>query len=878
MPNNKKTSDKKELLLKKEDGTTIWTRNQELVEELKGEDYKISEELKGQFDTLIKKCHQILYNNGAIVGKSAMNDIMKILTLKLLQPLFEDGQILKEKYDEYLSQNPEDMKKIKDSYIQCTDFRKLKASNFSNEWKSLINNLLTRILGTIYDDKDISFNANDETIKKVISKINSCSVFEKLTKEKNGIKYYDSISGNIYEYFMNKYFSGGGKSLGQFFTPRYMIDMMIYGLNIQDHIDNKGKLSIYDPCAGSGGFLTRLYNCIPGIKPKRIYGGEVEKDTMKFCISNLLLTTSTFCENLVNENSIIYENGKKHNIILTNPPFGTSMKYKRHIVKEDGKSVKKDGLMEEYDRKYPDGIKFTKVYPIQTNDGACLFTQKCVYKLKENGLLSIVLPDGQLFFGKNFKKFRKWLSEQMNIKFIVQAPSGVFDHAGIKTCVLMATKDGPTQKIQFLKTNKECSELKKIVEIDSKDLELGEYSLDPKDYLEDEYLSRMLNDSYVEWKALGDLCSFKSGVRNSIKEQFIKSGKYGYIRIKNLNYTSSDMVYLNNTLYNKYITSSVKENDILISSVTNDISSMIVPKAWNDYIFNGALIRIRKKSEKIYGKYLFHIINSEIFNRTNIQKSHGSIQQNIVIIELIKYKIPLPSLEIQQKIVNNLDQLENQAKTLKELLEHTKKEKEIYQNFGLVKESRDLLRGCERKTLEELCEIKNGKRIVKDRVKSGKYSVYGGGGVTFTTNIFNREGKTCKVSREGMSEDNCVLILNEKYYLNSQALTIESGTKLLLNGYLWNFLLHNKSKIYSCGRGTAQKAIDMEKFNTIKIPLPSLEIQEKCIEVYQRKEARLNKYDDELQSIKDKLKELQELGKHVIEFYIGTDNQQVNED
>ena len=88
---------KKELKLQKPDGTIIWTRAEEEKKRLKNEDDVLAGDLKSQFGALIKQCHQILYNNGAIVGKKAMDDIMKILTLKLLQPLFEDGQILKTK-------------------------------------------------------------------------------------------------------------------------------------------------------------------------------------------------------------------------------------------------------------------------------------------------------------------------------------------------------------------------------------------------------------------------------------------------------------------------------------------------------------------------------------------------------------------------------------------------------------------------------------------------------------------------------------------------------------------------------------------------------------------------------------------------------------
>ena len=134
------------------------------------------------------------------------------------------------------------------------------------------------------------------------------------------------------------------------------------------------------------------------------------------------------------------------------------------------------------------------------------------------------------------------------------------------------------------------------------------------------------------------------------------------------------------------------------------------------------------------------------------------------------------------------------------------------------------------KKLGEVCELQNGKRIVKDQVETGEYPVYGGGGLTsFYTNQYTREGKTCKISREGMSLHNCVLMLNEKYYLNSQALTIISKSDILLNEYLWYYLNNNKELVFECGRGTAQKAIDVDAFKNIKIPIPSLEKQKEIV-------------------------------------------------
>ena len=848
--------------LKKVDGSIIWTRKEEELKQLQNEDNSLSADLTSQFEALVKQCHQILYNNGAIVGKKAMDDIMKILTLKLLQPLFLDGNILKTKYDELYEASDELIqKKLKKSYSQCIDLNKLCSdSSPFNEWKNIVQIILSKIIGNIYDDNDVKFNGDEKTITQIIDKINRCDVFNKLTREKKGIKYYDSISGGIYESFINKYLNGGGKDLGQFFTPRHMIDLMVYGLKLTDYIDINDNTSIYDPCSGSGGFLTRIYNCFPTINPKNIYGGEVEKDTMKFCISNLLLTTSTFCENLVNKNSIVYDNGKKHNIILTNPPFGTSMQYTTHKVKEGTKMIEKNGLEQEYDKTNPDRKgKFKKIYPIKTNDGACLFTQKCVYKLKKNGVLSIVLPDGQLFFGKNFMKFRKWLCEQLNIKYIVQAPSGTFEHAGIKTCVIMGIKNGATEKIQFLKTDKQCNYLEKIVDVDADDLNNCGYSFDPKDYIEDEYLSGMMTGSTVEWIELEKVCEIQNGKR-IVKSQ-VKTGQYPVLGGGGITSFYTD----------EY---SRKGKTCKISREGMSLHNCVMLLNEKYYLNSQAFTIESINENKIMNEYMWYYL---YYNKECIFKcGRGSGQKAIDIDKFKNLKLPLPTLDIQQQIVTELEQLEEHTKTLKQLLEHTKKSKGMYEKYGLIKELRKLLTECEWKELGELITKTNsGEVIPKSYWNKGNETTYTCAMTCFKSNYNNfpsikrTQEKDLLLTRNG---NGCVHLpkLNSIYSNVVQRIILKP---LLNHIYAYYFLNNIIKSIRSRVGGEVIPSFNMDVWNKTKIPLPSLEIQQSCIAIYQQKESKLKEYDQEIERIENNIKHNQELGKQIIEYYITADPQ-----
>jgi type I restriction enzyme S subunit len=228
----------------------------------------------------------------------------------------------------------------------------------------------------------------------------------------------------------------------------------------------------------------------------------------------------------------------------------------------------------------------------------------------------------------------------------------------------------------------------------------------------------------------------------------------------------------------------------------------------------------------------------------------GVAIKNISKTNIQNIKIPIPPIQKQQEIVKYLDFIYEKAnKTSQEKIVELKTLNEYCLNTQKIFGDNVV------KTLGEICDILNGKRIVKNQVETGDYPVLGGGGITaFYTNKFTREDKTCKISREGMSPHNCVMLLNEKYYLNSQAFTINSKNEILIDEYLWYYLDQNKEQVYKCGRGTAQKAIDIEEFKAIQIPIPSLERQKEIVEYCDFNDNLIKQLEKEIENNKKQAK------------------------
>ena len=131
-------------------------------------------------------------------------------------------------------------------------------------------------------------------------------------------------------------------------------------------------------------------------------------------------------------------------------------------------------------------------------------------------------------------------------------------------------------------------------------------------------------------------------------------------------------------------------------------------------------------------------------------------------------------------------------------------------------------------TIEELCEIEYGTRVVKKRDAGSKYPTYGGGGATFFMDMYNRENRMI-IARFGMSEE-CTRFVKGKFFLNDSGLTISPKDKDSVAEKFLNYqILSMNDEIYSLGRGTAQKNLNVDEFKRLKFSYPSTLDEQKRI-------------------------------------------------
>ena len=184
---------------------------------------------RDEFSKLLFKCHNIIRNNDKLSPEAAFDEISKILFIKI----------------RYERENDEGQIFSKERFVANRKaYEKLNKEMGVSDAIPFYQNLFEKTKQQFANDHLFDDNA------KIEIRENS---FEQIVKE---LEIYnlsttsDDVKGIAFEKFLGKTFRG---ELGQFFTPRTIVDFMVSILDPQE-----GEL-VCDPCCGSGGFLIKTF-------------------------------------------------------------------------------------------------------------------------------------------------------------------------------------------------------------------------------------------------------------------------------------------------------------------------------------------------------------------------------------------------------------------------------------------------------------------------------------------------------------------------------------------------------------------------------------------------------------------------------------------
>ena len=266
--------------------------------------------------------------------------------------------------------------------------------------------------------------------------------------------------GDLFEHVLRQIRQAG--ELGQFRTPRHVIRAMV------QLIDPRLGETVYDPAAGTAGFLVgaydhiRLVNSSPaGIEELKVdgktvrrglgdmlgrdavrrlhdvtfFGNDVDPQMVRLATMNLnlrgldrvrILRRNALTRTL--DRSAKAELGlppQGFDVILANPPFSGRLD--------------KDRIVED--------VKVGR-----TAQTELLFLQYMLSHLKEGGRCGVVVPEGVLFGSTAaHRELRRRFVENNTVDAVLSLPMGVFKpYSGVKTSVLVFRRGGVTKRVIFL--------------------------------------------------------------------------------------------------------------------------------------------------------------------------------------------------------------------------------------------------------------------------------------------------------------------------------------------------------------------------------------------------------------------------------------------
>lgn len=265
--------------------------------------------------------------------------------------------------------------------------------------------------------------------------------------------------GRAFEVFMDSFFRG---NFGQYFTPRPIVKFIVDVLPITN------TSLVLDTSCGSGGFLlhalekvrreadqyydqdtTEHWRHWHDFAEKRLYGIEINEQISRVAKMNMIIhddghTNVITSDGLLDDKTLQQKsknNGFKYNhfdFIITNPPFGSTVKQTEQAYLKNYSFAKKD--LSWLDIKWLDTTN-TKVKNRDSQSTEVMFIEQCYYFLKPGGYLAVVIPDG-ILTNSSLQYVRDQIEDWYRIVAVVSLPQTAFTAtgAGVKSSVLFLRK------------------------------------------------------------------------------------------------------------------------------------------------------------------------------------------------------------------------------------------------------------------------------------------------------------------------------------------------------------------------------------------------------------------------------------------------------
>lgn len=513
--------------------------------------------------------------------------------------------------------------------------------------------------------------------------------------------------GDAYEFLMSMYASNAGKSGGEYFTPQEVGELLaklVIG-------DKKTVNKVYDPACGSGGLLLKFAkilgkeNVLDGF-----YGQEKNITTYNLARINMFLHDINYNNfNIAWGDTLLkpyHFNDEPFDAIVSNPPYSTKWVGNANPV-----------LIND-ERFSPAGV----LAPKGASDLA--FVMHMLKWLSEKGTAAIVEYTGVLHRPGAEKKIRKYLVDYNFIDCIIKMPTDLFFGTSTETCIIVlkkCKKDSnilfvdasqefihPTNKNKLSETNIEnvltlvnnrTNIEKKSILVDYESICGNNYNLSVNKYLKVEKSIKKVDIKQHE-KSIVEIVEKQCDIRKRLNDKFSKieemmesirnSTDVEFIKLEDLlDYIQPSKYIVHSTNYNDEYNTPVltagltfilgytnEEDNHFLASKENPVvifDDFTTSSHWVEFDFkvkSSAMKMLKPKTNDVNFKYVYYCMK----NIKYVPQEHS--RQWIQTYS--QFEIPIPSLEMQNKIVNLLNEFTALEAELEAELEARRKQYEFW--------------------------------------------------------------------------------------------------------------------------------------------------------------------------------------------------------
>lgn len=329
--------------------------------------------------------------------------------------------------------------------------------------------------------------------------------------------------GLVFEELIRRFAESSNETAGEHFTPRDIVRLttgLIFSQD-DDALNKEGVIrTIYDPTAGTGGFLSSGTEYVYEHNPEavmRVFGQELNPESYAICKADMLIKGQDVSRiklgNTLSNDQLAYE---KFDYMLSNPPFGV-----------DWKKIEQE-IKDEHEQKGFNG-RFGAGLP-RVSDGSLLFLMHLISKMRDvdstgqGSRIGIILNGSPLFTGSagsGESEIRRYILEADLLEAIIALPTDMFYNTGIATYVWVLSNKKETErkdKVHLINASNLSSKMRKS---------LGS----KRNYLTDAEI-KTITQNYGAFEAVDTLTlDGESEQQKPFSSKIFNSYEFGYRRV-----------------------------------------------------------------------------------------------------------------------------------------------------------------------------------------------------------------------------------------------------------------------------------------------------------------------------------------------------------